>query len=251
MLGLGISECANWWDVPGPQCSDADATDWLEKESHDRERIDLPPVQAEFAARILALGKPTAIFLLNGGALAPSPELLAAPNAALIEAFYPGARGAGARARHSARTTGGGACRTTYTQAWADANDMLEHDLAASARTYVRRGSADVLRPVRLRPLALRFALALHPVAGFNATRNATALRTDEDDDGGAELAFTVDVFNAGPALAGDGACSRTRGARGRRGRRGCSRRCPPNSCSASRACVTSRSARRRTSRSV
>ena len=58
VLGLGISE------RPGI------ASAYLEREGHDRDSIDLPKAQKDFAKKIIALGKPTVIFLLNGGGLA-------------------------------------------------------------------------------------------------------------------------------------------------------------------------------------
>ena len=57
VLGLGISE------RPGI------ASAYLEREGHDRDSIDLPKAQKDFAKKIIALGKPTVIFLLNGGGL--------------------------------------------------------------------------------------------------------------------------------------------------------------------------------------
>ena len=55
VLGLGISE------RPGI------ASAYLEREAHDRDSIDLPEAQKDLAKKIIALGKPTIIFLLNGG----------------------------------------------------------------------------------------------------------------------------------------------------------------------------------------
>ena len=69
---------------------------YAEREGHDRESIDLPPVQQELVAAILAVGKPTAAFFLNGGSVAFPPSLLS--KAAVIEAFYPGMEGSRALA---------------------------------------------------------------------------------------------------------------------------------------------------------
>lgn len=55
----------------------------VEDESHDRTSIDLPACQHSLAAAILALNKPTAIVLLNGGMLAVEQEKASA--AAIIE----------------------------------------------------------------------------------------------------------------------------------------------------------------------
>lgn len=51
--------------------------------------------QHEFAKAVLALGKPTVLFLLNAGAVAIDAEAAHSGPAplAIIEAFYPGLRG--------------------------------------------------------------------------------------------------------------------------------------------------------------
>ena len=50
-----------------------------------KDRIDLPPVQQQLANYIIALGKPTVIFLLNGGMVAVE-DFMNKKNVALIEA---------------------------------------------------------------------------------------------------------------------------------------------------------------------
>ena len=47
---------------------------YLELEAHDRTTIDLPPIQHQLAAEILAVGKPTVLVLINGGAVAIDAE---------------------------------------------------------------------------------------------------------------------------------------------------------------------------------
>jgi len=63
-----------------------------EHEAIDRTSITLPGLQEMFALKILALGKPTAIVLINGGIVAI--DNLVAPAPAIIEAFYPSMAGA-------------------------------------------------------------------------------------------------------------------------------------------------------------
>lgn len=58
-------------------------------ENHDRTSIDLPAPQHELAGAILALGKPTTIFLVSGGMLAVEQEMGHA-DTAIVQAFYPG-----------------------------------------------------------------------------------------------------------------------------------------------------------------
>ena len=64
----------------------------LEGESNDRTSIDLPAIQHELAAAVLALGKPTVIVLINGGVVGIAQEKESAP--AILEAWYPGFWGA-------------------------------------------------------------------------------------------------------------------------------------------------------------
>jgi beta-D-xylosidase 4 len=74
---------------------------YLELEAHDRTIIDLPEIQHRLAAEILALNKPTVLFLLNGGAVAIDAEVAHQGPAplAIVEAFYPGLRGGEALAQ--------------------------------------------------------------------------------------------------------------------------------------------------------
>jgi hypothetical protein len=47
-----------------------------------------PLPQESFALKVLSAGKPTAVVLINGGAV--SIDTLVAPAGAIVEAFYPG-----------------------------------------------------------------------------------------------------------------------------------------------------------------
>ena len=63
-----------------------------EHEGVDRKDTLLPGIQSKFAQKILALGKPTVVILVNGGIVSID-ELV--PDAhAIVEAFYPSTRGA-------------------------------------------------------------------------------------------------------------------------------------------------------------
>src|SRR2546425_8019622 len=57
----------------------------------DRTRIDLPAAQERLLERIVAVGRPTALVLLNGSALAVSWAQQHVP--AIVEAWYPGQAG--------------------------------------------------------------------------------------------------------------------------------------------------------------
>lgn len=58
---------------------------------NDRTNTTLPGVQGELAQEILALGKPVAIILLNGGPLSIDSLAVTAPS--ILEVFYPGYQG--------------------------------------------------------------------------------------------------------------------------------------------------------------
>jgi len=63
----------------------------VESESNDRTAINLPGVQHQLAQQIIAVGKPTAIVLLNGGCVSLDEEINTA--GAILEVFYPGFQG--------------------------------------------------------------------------------------------------------------------------------------------------------------
>lgn len=114
---------------------------YLEAEAHDRTTIDLPAVQHEFATAILALNKPTVIFLMNAGAVAIDAEAAYRGPAplAIIEAFYPGPRGGEALAEgiFGEMNAWGRLPYTIYPRSFTEATPMSEHDLRVSpGRTY-------------------------------------------------------------------------------------------------------------------
>eukprot|EP00759_Apiculatamorpha_spiralis_P036762 PhF_6_TR37047/c0_g1_i1/m.54219/K15920/XYL4; beta-D-xylosidase 4 len=68
----------------------------VEHEGQDRSTINLPGIQEQFAQQIFALGKPTVLVLVNGGAIAI--DNLIQQSHAIVEAFYPSTSGAAALA---------------------------------------------------------------------------------------------------------------------------------------------------------
>jgi len=153
VLTLGIETCGmnpahNLNPRSKHRCYQAGETDtyvfpdqYLELESHDRTTIQLPEVQQAFAAKVLALGKPTVIVLMNAGAVAMDtflPKDHPAP-LAIIEAFYPGPRGGEALAQgiFGLHNRWGRMPYTIYPANFTAEADMLEHDLRiAPGRTY-------------------------------------------------------------------------------------------------------------------
>jgi len=114
---------------------------YLELEAHDRTSIDLPQVQHELAAEVLKLGKPTIIFLMNGGAVAIDAEAKFKGLAplAIIEAFYPGPYGGTALAQgiFGHHNKWGRLPYTIYPKSFVNEADMTMHDLRSPpGRTY-------------------------------------------------------------------------------------------------------------------
>jgi len=108
-----------------------------EHEGIDRDHITLPGLQTEFATRVLALGKPTVLVLINGGILAI--DELVAPAPAIIESFYPSMRGAEAlyRAIYGMDNRWGKLPVTMYAAAFEDEQSMYDFDMTTTpGRTY-------------------------------------------------------------------------------------------------------------------
>jgi hypothetical protein len=62
----------------------------IEGESHDRISIDLPEIQHQLAAAITAVGKPTVLYILNGGCIDIGPEFSSPAIGAILSAGYAG-----------------------------------------------------------------------------------------------------------------------------------------------------------------
>eukprot|EP00930_Biecheleria_cincta_P068790 TRINITY_DN56620_c0_g1_i1.p1 TRINITY_DN56620_c0_g1~~TRINITY_DN56620_c0_g1_i1.p1 ORF type:complete len:828 (-),score=123.36 TRINITY_DN56620_c0_g1_i1:71-2341(-) len=182
ILGLGISER-----------EDIGINRFLEREAHDRDSIDLPPVQKNLASSIVALGKPTIVFLLNGGMVAVE-EFLNRTNVALIEAFYPGMEGADALAQSifGKANRWGRMPYTVYKSDWTQSNSMLDHDVTHQ-RTY--RYGAEAVVPFGFGLSLTHFTLAFEHETAAQATL--------EIDNEAASHTVTVQVSNRG-SLAGD-----------------------------------------------
>ena len=109
----------------------------IEGESHDRHTMELPTAQLALAEAVLALGKPTAVVLMNGG-IVELDELLTMP-LALLSTGYPGVYGGGAIARALFGVTNrfGKTTVTQYDQHFSTQFNMLSFDMSkAPGRTY-------------------------------------------------------------------------------------------------------------------
>ena len=60
---------------------------YVEAEAHDRPLLDLPPAQQTLAKEVIALGKPTVVFLLNGGMVALPDFILEVPIRNMLSDF--------------------------------------------------------------------------------------------------------------------------------------------------------------------
>jgi len=109
----------------------------IEGEDHDRTQIDLPGVQSEFAQKILALQKPTAVVLLHGGIVAIEELVPLAP--AIVSAWYPGYQGGNAIADvvFGNYNPGGKLPVTWYKKDYINQVSMLDMNMSkAPGRTY-------------------------------------------------------------------------------------------------------------------
>eukprot|EP00750_Incisomonas_marina_P017818 INCI2497.1.p1 GENE.INCI2497.1~~INCI2497.1.p1 ORF type:complete len:577 (+),score=81.36 INCI2497.1:1065-2795(+) len=150
VLGLGIANCGGYLGDKSYALSSCGLTTpyakYVEAEAHDRPLLDLPPAQQTLAKEVIALGKPTVVFLLNGGMVALPDFILEATHVAVVEAFYPGKEGADAIAQAIFGNTNswGRLPYTVYTSDWVNGtlpdgslrHNMLDHDVAVTKSTY-------------------------------------------------------------------------------------------------------------------
>jgi hypothetical protein len=156
--------------IHGADCGNfkpGSGAEYLEGETHDRERLDLPPAQEQLLREILALGKTTVVFLLNGGSVRVDLMKATAHTSrtaairgtrtgggssqalALVEAFYPGAEGgtALAQALFGVENKWGKMPYTTYVAGWETRHNFLDHEVSTTGRTYRYAPDEEVLVP--------------------------------------------------------------------------------------------------------
>ncbi|MDE3053518.1 MAG: glycoside hydrolase family 3 C-terminal domain-containing protein, partial [Gemmatimonadota bacterium] len=152
----------------------------------DRTSIDLPAPQEELMRRVVALGKPTVLVLMNGGALAANWAQDHVP--AIVEAWYPGQAGGTALADVLfGAYDPGGRLPVTFYRTLNDLPPFDSYDMAG--RTY---------RFFDGRPLyPFGFGLSYTTFAYSNLRTSAGTIGA------GDTLAVRVDVTNTG-AVAGD-----------------------------------------------
>ena len=155
-------------------------------------------MQHAFAAAVAALGKPTAVVLLHGGAIDTTAERDAAGIGAIVDAFYPGTRGADAIASTlfgDNERLGGKMAFTTYPADYVDAIAMSEMELdVGPGRGYRFYSGAPVY------PFGFGLALTTFTTTLASGPRSAT-LATEAAPS--TTLSYAVLVTNTG-ARAGD-----------------------------------------------
>ena len=198
--------------------------EYTELEAHDRLTIALPPVQLALAKALLALGKPTVVFLMNGGAVALDAllELIGAAQAAaaaaaadgrsfpvaLVEAFYPGPRGGTALAQglFGRHNRWGRLPYTIYPASFAAEAEMSMHDLrVAPGRTYryYRNATFEFGQGLSLSKWALAHTAAAAPAAAPAAPSCLGSLST-ADPAAACEVALALTNGAGAASLAGD-----------------------------------------------
>jgi len=168
----------------------------VENEAHDRVNITLPGVQDEFSRQIINLKKPTAVVLMNGGAVAI--EWLHDNADAIVEAFYPGYQGGTAIADviFGDYNPGGKMPYTIYKADYVSQVQMTSMDMTkAPGRTY-RYFTGTPLWPFGWGLSYTQFKLDWH-----NTTKPLYTISNADETQVGA--AYQVNVTNIG-MVAGD-----------------------------------------------
>jgi len=162
----------------------------------DRINTTLPGVQNELAQDILALGKPVAIVLLNGGPLSLDTLSVTAPS--ILEAFYPGYQGgyAIASAIFGEYNPGGKLPYTVYPTSYLKEVNMSSMDMSlAPGRTY-KYYSGTPIWPFGWGLSYTQFSLQWYNASERDPVYTITNLREDA-------VAYKVNVTNTG-TVAGD-----------------------------------------------
>ena len=170
----------------------------VEGESHDRTSIDLPGAQHALAAAVAAVGKPTALFVLHGGAVDLTAERDAAGIGAIIDGGYAGFLGGAAIAATllgDNDNLGGKLAATVYPASYTAQISEAEMELDVGVGRGYRFYGGPVVWPFGYGLSLTTFALA--PVS----SPPAAALVTEAVPS--ATLTYVVSLTNTG-ARAGD-----------------------------------------------
>ncbi|GMH47864.1 hypothetical protein TL16_g00169 [Triparma laevis f. inornata] len=152
----------------------------VEHEGQDRDDTALPGVQEDFALKVLALGKPVVMVMVNGGGLAID-NLVDSPNA-IIEAFNPAVMGPKALALqiYGSENRWGKLPVTLYPHSFVEEQPMANYDMSLSpGRTY-------------------RYYEG-QPLWSFGHGLSLTDFTLECEKDGEDQASATCDVANIGP----------------------------------------------------
>jgi xylan 1,4-beta-xylosidase len=201
------------WSPPGidgasvaAACAGADAIVLVVDNAHDggtegqdRYNITLSAAQISLATAVLALKIPTALVLVNGGAISIDDLADSAP--AILEAWMPGTQGGTAIAETvlGLNNPGGKLPVTIYRSSYVDSADFLSMDIAeGQGRTYRYYKGATPMWRFGFGLSYTTFALKWTPPQPPAAAPPPRTLRSATDT-----TVYTVDVTNTG-AVAGD-----------------------------------------------
>jgi hypothetical protein len=136
----------------------------VEHEGTDRKEVGLPPgLQQNLTAQVLASGKPVIMVVCNGGAVSIDNLLTPSSPAAIIEAFFPGFRGAEALARHifGIDNRWGRLPYDILTTATAESYDITDYSMHNRSYRYLPQSTATVSWPFGYGLSLTNFSLAL------------------------------------------------------------------------------------------
>jgi beta-glucosidase-like glycosyl hydrolase len=204
VLAVGITSCGNWWklapdDLRHCHFNQTDGSRYLEAEGHDRDTIDIPPIQINLIEEILALGKPTVVVLFHGGQISLE-KFIGVEHVTLIDAFYPGAMGAQAIANSmfGVANRWGKLPYTVYSTNWTANHNMLEHEMSKDRRTYRYMDSED------MQYMVLPFGHGMS-LTEFTLTSEMDGKTSTLSTDGSSSaLSVDVQIHNAGALMKGD-----------------------------------------------
>jgi beta-glucosidase-like glycosyl hydrolase len=181
--------------------------DSIEAEAHDRVSIDLPQIQHDLAAAVVAAvkpGTPVAAFLLHGGCIDISAELANPGIGAILDAGYPGLLGGAVIADTLLGANdhlGGKLATTWYPASYTAAINMSEMELDVG----VGRGYRFYAGPTVL-PFGFGLALTtfeVQPLGGFGGGDASAPARLRAEAAPSLLLSYALNVTNTG-GVAGD-----------------------------------------------
>lgn len=168
----------------------------IEREGFDRHSVDLPGVQHDLIAAVAALGKPTAVFVVNGGMVALQPEADNADVGAIVETYYPGTRGAEAMADvlFGNINPGGKLPVTIYQAGIVDVFNFYEMDMSVAPGRSYRFYQGDMVTY----PFGHGLSFTTFELSWAASTPLTASLATGKGGAGAPTVEYSVVVKNTG-----------------------------------------------------